>query len=137
MTGINCWKNSVALQKQISEITDSDIQEATFRLGKDPAYKKHTQSRYEKDTPDTAEELTGRQARLVLYYKVYHFFWGKKPEDEDRERKKICQCVEAMVRDAHPDDDDDQLVLQKRQQGGADYSFSTYNYNELNEWTYP
>ena len=125
MTGIKCWKHSVKLQNQINEITDEDISDATFRLGKDPAYVQHTRECHTKDTPDHAHELTGRQARVVLFYKVYHFFWGKEPPEEDRERKKFCACVEAMVRDRHPDDENDVRVLKNRDQG--DYSYR--------EWT--
>jgi len=121
--GINCWEQSPELQHVIQNITDDDILAATFRLQKDPVYEDQNMTRLGKNVPEHGYELTGRQARLVLFYKIYHFLWGEKPAEEDRVRKKICQCIEAMVREEHPNDEWDVTALQLRAERDDDYGY--------------
>ena len=116
-----CWRNSPELVPVIQNITTKDILDASKWLQKDPVYCQQNMTRLGKSRPEIATELTGRQARVVLYYKIYRFFWGETPAEEERDRKKICQCVEMMVLARHPNDEYDHQALQDRADGGYEY----------------
>jgi len=94
---------------------EGDVHVAGGRLSKCPAYNRLTEIKRESrgaegSTPQTLEDCTNRQLRVVVYYKIFLDLWENEDRPDKSKREKIPICVEQAVRKRYPDDAQDRAV---------------------------
>ena len=117
---------------------DGDVHVAAGRLSKCPAYNRLTEIKRglrgaDGSTPQTLEDCTNRQLRVVIYYKIFLDLWANEDRDDKSKREKIPSCIEHEVRSRYPDDAQDMEVkeeLSKSQTNIADGNVWDYRYEK-------
>ena len=66
-------------------------------------------------------DCTGRQCRLILYYKIFLHIWGEEVREDKTVREEITACLRDVLRQKYPDDERDLLVAQLLQHDSVDY----------------
>ena len=117
---------------------DGDVHVAAGRLSKCPAYNRLTEIKRglrgaDGSTPQTLEDCTNRQLRVVIYYKIFLDLWANEDRDDKSKREKIPSCIEHEVRSRYPDDAQDMEVkeeLSKSQTNDADGNVWDYRFEK-------
>ena len=124
MGGHKCYTECARLGMKDGKdgfLSDGDVELAKKRLSLISVYIKHL-----KDNASTHDEgtfavrnCTGRQKRLVAYYKIYRHIFSKGVHGV-RRTLPACACI--LVRQWFPDDADDRKYQQQIEDGEVEYN---------------